>query len=450
MKKLNNLVLILLLLITGTQSSFAMEKLDEEEDDSEISNSMRSMSIYSKKYDTSATIGLNQTLRSAKFFTHDDDLYDPNQLVVEVNNLLNEGADPNSHWFERDSFKEKKPLHYACEKGLKGVVTILLDKKVDVNCRYRHANGRTPLMFACLEGFTEIAKLLLENGADANTSEYVQDPGEIFESNNVWFFNSFWVSVSKLGLVKWWRAMDYNSNTALLHNACYNNHSDIVELLLKYNPDATIKERVIVFVTDQKIIKMLIESFKDYPLVDIDLKGNSTLHWACENNEEEWIIGYLDKNLGELARTCSSLKCNTQESKPFWLLLGGKNAHANLKALIYPKNNAGETPIDLARKKGFSTIVDLLDSFKELEEPSKHNNSSYVWILAIPATLFIADNLISHIDHSFTICSIEQLKDQFSRCPIVIWPVVGLAMLIQRANIPEYRSSLLKYLGLPN
>ena len=57
-------------------------------------------------------------------------------------------------------------LHYACEKGNKECVELLLDSGADANAK--SCAWMTPLMFACCHGHTEIVKLLIEKGkADA-------------------------------------------------------------------------------------------------------------------------------------------------------------------------------------------------------------------------------------------------------------------------------------------
>ena len=57
-------------------------------------------------------------------------------------------------------------LHYACEKGNKECVELLLDSGADANAK--SSAWITPLMLACCHGHTEIVKLLIEKGkADA-------------------------------------------------------------------------------------------------------------------------------------------------------------------------------------------------------------------------------------------------------------------------------------------
>lgn len=54
----------------------------------------------------------------------------------------------------------------ACRNGQKNIVQILL-KKGGIDLNKRDAEGNTPLYYACLKGYRDIVILLLDNGADA-------------------------------------------------------------------------------------------------------------------------------------------------------------------------------------------------------------------------------------------------------------------------------------------
>ena len=87
--------------------------------------------------------------------------------IVEVERLLNEGADVNA----RDGYNWS-PLHVACYHGRHGrtdTATLLLDRGADVNARDETAT--TPLHTACWWGRTDIARLLIERGADADVRD---------------------------------------------------------------------------------------------------------------------------------------------------------------------------------------------------------------------------------------------------------------------------------------
>eukprot|EP01041_Mallomonas_annulata_P000701 gene701-1342_t len=58
------------------------------------------------------------------------------------------------------------PLHCAVDQGFLDVVQILLEQRVEVNCR--DENNRTPLHYACLKGYPEIIDQLVVSGAFIN------------------------------------------------------------------------------------------------------------------------------------------------------------------------------------------------------------------------------------------------------------------------------------------
>lgn len=55
-------------------------------------------------------------------------------------------------------------LHWACDRGHKDLVTVLLQYKADVNCKDNE--GQTALHYAAVCEFLDIVELLLQSGAD--------------------------------------------------------------------------------------------------------------------------------------------------------------------------------------------------------------------------------------------------------------------------------------------
>ena len=55
----------------------------------------------------------------------------------------------------------------ACKNGQKGVVQAFI-KKGGIDFNKRDAQGCTPLFYACIKGARDIVKLLLDGGADAS------------------------------------------------------------------------------------------------------------------------------------------------------------------------------------------------------------------------------------------------------------------------------------------
>ena len=61
------------------------------------------------------------------------------------------------------------PLHYACKRGYRDIVKLLLDKEADVN--QISNESMTPLHAASTSGNKEIIKLLFDAGADINATD---------------------------------------------------------------------------------------------------------------------------------------------------------------------------------------------------------------------------------------------------------------------------------------
>ncbi|XP_019486355.1 PREDICTED: acyl-CoA-binding domain-containing protein 6 [Hipposideros armiger] len=55
-------------------------------------------------------------------------------------------------------------LHWACDRGHKELVTVLLQYRADINCQDNE--GQTALHYAAACEFVDIVELLLQSGAD--------------------------------------------------------------------------------------------------------------------------------------------------------------------------------------------------------------------------------------------------------------------------------------------
>ena len=139
-------------------------------------------------------------------------------------------------------------LMWACNKGLKEIVELLLSRNANVNTK--DINGWTPLSWACFEGYKEIVEILLAHNADVNTK-------------------------------------DINGWTPLIW-PCFKGYKEIVEILLAHNADVNAKNRfgyTPLVLACKKGYKEIVEILLTYG-ADINAKDddrNTPLLLACEN-----------------------------------------------------------------------------------------------------------------------------------------------------------------------
>ncbi|XP_032173411.1 acyl-CoA-binding domain-containing protein 6 [Mustela erminea] len=63
-----------------------------------------------------------------------------------------------------DAHQGRALLHWACDRGHKELVTVLLQYRADINCQDNE--GQTALHYAAACEFLDIVELLLQSGAD--------------------------------------------------------------------------------------------------------------------------------------------------------------------------------------------------------------------------------------------------------------------------------------------
>jgi ankyrin repeat protein len=252
---------------------------------------------------------------------------------IEIINLLLDKADLNVVDKE-----QRSSLQYACANASLKAVQALVNKKADIN--YQHKNDLTPLMFIMLSGKLltntgeqyrnkeqeqeqekkrkekkrkenerKIVQLLLNKGADiTKLSNTKSDNGytvlhigcssgpNIDYSNNVDSINLLLNHIDINTILNLKTTLGYTP----LNLACMNNYKDIVEALLKKNPNITIS----------------------------DNNKNTPLHHACENNSVD------------------SIK----------LLLN----HKDINNILNLQNDEGDTPLNLAIKNNSQASIEAL------------------------------------------------------------------------------------------
>lgn len=140
------------------------------------------------------------------------------------------------------------PLQMAAAYGVRTIVERLLKEGADANCQ--NSMTWTPLMECCHRGFAPLAQLLVSNGANVN---YIPDEEVCARSP---FLRAPPQSplaeaarVGCLEIVKY--LLDHGANKDMvnglgwspMHEAAFYNHTQIVQTLLVYGADATLKTK---------------------------------------------------------------------------------------------------------------------------------------------------------------------------------------------------------------
>ena len=86
--------------------------------------------------------------------------------IDTIKKLLKKNVKKNKSTVDEIDSAQKRPLHYAAEKGHLDVAKILLENKAEMNALDNLK--RTPLHWAAANGHTEIVKFLLENKAESD------------------------------------------------------------------------------------------------------------------------------------------------------------------------------------------------------------------------------------------------------------------------------------------
>ncbi len=129
-------------------------------------------------------------------------------------------------------------LMYACTKGHKTVVEVLLKYQANPNFKGK-IFGNTALKYAIKIGSEEIVKLLLENDTGVNNYTSYEDTPLILA------YKYGKIEIVKL-LLKYkadFNVKEYSSGDTILILAVKDDNEDLVELLLDYGADAEIKNK---------------------------------------------------------------------------------------------------------------------------------------------------------------------------------------------------------------
>lgn len=224
----------------------------------------------------------------------------------KIEDLLNQGADPNVHDTDGDPILCQAICYYAPKdkKARFKIVQLLIDKGADPNSKGHFLyKNMTPLMFAVTsdDNAKDIVKLLIDKGADVN-------------------------------------AQNEAGQTALMRAATRN--FNLTELLLKHGADKTISTkdgmnafRAACYYNKYEIAKLLFD-----PSTDLNVKGKD-----------------------ELGFTALMLAALSPSPKIVDMLL--KNG-----ADLNIKNNRGKTALDVAIEKDNKGVIEVINKYKKSQQ----------------------------------------------------------------------------------
>ncbi len=185
-------------------------------------------------------------------------------------------------------------LLQACKNNQKSVVQTFL-KRGGVDVNKRDESGNTPLIYACLKGARDLVKLLLDNGADAGLGNqknrtplhFAAEPGNIQ------------IMTMLLGAGADVNSTDNDGVTALMLLAQNGKTDAALKLLGNAEIDISIQDnegrRAIDYATSaglRELVKALSQADEDHA----DTYGNTTLHHACWNEQSEVVKVLLEKD----------------------------------------------------------------------------------------------------------------------------------------------------------
>lgn len=277
-------------------------------------------------------------------------------------------------------------LYYACQKGYRDIVIMLLDNGADTSC----VNNRSesPLHAASKSGNKEIIKKLIEKGADINTTDNEgRTPLHLLLNNNCTDASLFLIDQgadTDIADSNGHKAIDYAtahglrevvsrlSNTSNkdvygntpLHQAVYNGQSEVVRTLLQsdksiINTTNDGGETPLVLACIQNnlvLVNLLIEAGAD--VCKATLNGNAPIHFAVMSN---------NKFIGEALLKSNAVVDTQNDNGETPLIIAAKEGYNDCVSVLLQYNananiadNLQHTPLYYAGERGFNEIVELL------------------------------------------------------------------------------------------
>jgi len=269
--------------------------------------------------------------------------------VEDVKKVLSKREDAKA------DFKEGYPLHSAAERGNPEIVQLLIDAGADVNGKTtlgttplhlarngdvaivlikngasvdeRDSNGATPLWDAASSKRLSVVEACLDNGANPHAIGPAKQTVLHIACNYDMFYkqDALMIVILLVGKKVKINEQDIMGNTPL-HNAAVSGGEQVVDFLLKKGADPTIKNNnkeiplhKAAYSGTKKAVELLLVNLPSgITLADTinaqDIKGNTPLHYATLNLNEE-VIPYL------LEKGASITKANQGGQRPEDLII---------------------------------------------------------------------------------------------------------------------------------
>lgn len=242
----------------------------------------------------------------------------------------------------------------ACRNGQKGIVQIFL-KKGGIDVNKRDAEGNTPLHYACLKGYRDIVNLLLDSEADATIANNLSETPlhAASRSGNKEIIGKLVQYGADID------ATDSDGRTPLIR-LLDNRRTDAALFLIEQGADTEIADntghKAIDYATAQGL-RTVVERLSVESTTDTH--GNTPLHQAAFNGQSEIVRSLLSaypdmidtaNDVGETPLILAAREGNNE----FVSLLVEHGANVNLA------DNLQHTALYYASERGYNEITEIL------------------------------------------------------------------------------------------
>jgi ankyrin repeat protein/Ran GTPase-activating protein (RanGAP) involved in mRNA processing and transport len=248
---------------------------------------------------------------------------------------------------DKDKVEGQTPLHIAAHRGFKSIVQLLLEHQADA--QLKDSKGRTPLHYAAKEDKYEVVEVLLNKCIEI-TKQNLIDTKDKSGSTPLHYSLVNKDRGGKIARLLLKNGADENAvndqKLAPIHVAAKFNKPEIIEQLLKNNPDIKVDAR--------------------------DEKGRTPLHWAVKPNHESVVKQLLDAgadvNIAAQERNWTPLHYAVADGASIqivqWLLEKGSNPTI--------EDKQGQSPLALAKAK---CLVDLMLEWEKIRNILQKNST---------------------------------------------------------------------------